>query len=201
VPPLRRLAAVLAAALVAGAVATARADDVPGSFSGHGVTFTYPSTWLHTPAAFSTEIGSALWIESFAPVPTTDPTDPTQATSSAQARDLVAVASYRTRVSITKKTLPRYRALIRSAVLQLAQQAHGALLGGPLRVTMGGFAGYRFEVTAMLPDSTMVQSRLVLAFNKRTEYFLNCQHVQNGPLSDEIEAGCDQVMQSFRVGK
>jgi hypothetical protein len=52
-----------------------------------------------------------------------------------------------------------------------------------------------------LPDASLVQSRLVFAFNKRTEYFLNCQHVQNGPLSDEIEAGCDQVAKSFRLGR
>ena len=41
----------------------------------------------------------------------------------------------------------------------------------------------------------------MFAFNKRTEYFLNCQHVQDGTLGDEIEAGCDQVAQSFRLGR
>jgi hypothetical protein len=195
--PLRRIAAVLAAAVVAGGVATARADDVPGSFAGHGVKFAYPSTWVEIPATFTTQIGSALWVESVAPLTATQPNE----VSATPTRDLVAVASYRTRVSITKKTLARYRTLIRMAVLQLALQAHGSVLSGPQRLTMGGLAGYRFEITATLPDSTVVQSRLVFAFNKRIEYFLNCQHVQDGPLSDEIDAGCDQVMQSFHLGK
>ena len=44
-------------------------------------------------------------------------------------------------------------------------------------------------------------SRLVLVFNKRTEYFLNCQHVKDGPLAAEIEGGCDQLIRSFRLTK
>jgi hypothetical protein len=192
----RRLVALLAAAAVAGCVATARAD-VPGSFSGHGVTFSYPSSWSHIPASFTTQIGAALWTESFAPVPSPDPTQPTQP----KARDLVVVASYHTNVSITKKTLPRYRRLIKAAVTQLAVQAGGTVVSGPQRSAVGKFAGYRFEVTATLPDGSLVQSRLVFGFNKRTEYFLNCQHVQNGTLGDEIEAGCDQVAQSFHLAR
>jgi hypothetical protein len=193
----RRLVAVFAAAAVAGCVASARADDVPGSFSGHGVKFSYPSSWSHIPATFVTQIGSALWTESFAPVPAPDPIQPAQP----RARDLVVVAQYHTNVSITKKTLPRYRRLIRAAVVQLAAQAGGTVVSGPQRSAIGKFAGYRFEVTATLPDATLVQSRLVFAFNKRTEYFLNCQHQQNGTLGDEIEAGCDQVRQTFRLGR
>jgi hypothetical protein len=197
VPRVRHAAAVLAAVAVAGGVASARADDAPGSFSGHGVKFTYPSSWSHIPATFVTQIGSALWTESFAPVPAPDPSQPSQP----KAKDLVVVASYHTNVSITKKTLPRYRRLIQAAVVQLAAQAGGTVVSGPQRSALGKFAGYRFEVTATLPDASLVQSRLVFAFNKRTEYFLNCQHVQNGPLSDEIEAGCDQVAKSFRLGR
>src|SRR5205085_1436170 len=79
---------------VAGGVASARADEVPGSFSGHGVKFTYPSSWSHIPATFVTQIGSALWTESFAPVPAPDPSQP----SVPRARDLVVVASYHTNV-------------------------------------------------------------------------------------------------------
>src|SRR5205823_3085491 len=126
-----------------------------------------------------------------------DPSQPSSSTPTA--RDLVVVASYHTNVSITKKNLARYRRLIQAAVTQLVAQAGGEVVGGPQRSTIGPFAGYRFEVTATLPDATLVQSRIVFAFNKRTEYFLNCQHAQNGPLTDEIEAGCDQVVHSFRL--
>jgi hypothetical protein len=194
---LRRAAALVAALAVAGGVASARADDVPGSFAGHGVKFTYPSSWSHIPASFVTQIGSALWTESFAPVQAPDSSQPSQP----KAKDLVVVASYHTNVSITKKTLPRYRRLIQAAVTQLAAQAGGTVVGGSQRSAIGKFAGYRFVVTATLPDGTLVQSRLMFAFNKRTEYFLNCQHVQNGTLGAEIEAGCDQVARSFRLGR
>jgi hypothetical protein len=205
-----RLAALGAAAVISLVATVARADDLPGQFGGHGVTFSYPQSWTHEPGTFQVQAGNALWTEFFGPVPaptTPPPADPSQPAPSppptdpptAPQQDLIAVASYRTNVSITKKNLPRYRPLIKLFVQQLTLQAHGQVLSGPTRVTMARLPGYRFQITALLQDGTTIESRLVLVFKKRTEYFLNCQHVQDGPLAAEVEAGCDQVMSSFRL--
>jgi hypothetical protein len=200
VPRLTRLAVLVAAALVAVGAASARADDVPGSFVGHGVTFSYPTAWLHVPASFEKQVGAPLWMESFGPIPVPNG-DPSQPAQTGPLPDLVTVASYRLRISVTKKTLPRLRPAIQALASSLALEAGGKLLGPAQRTRVGKFPAYRMDATATLQDATVVQSRLVFAFNRRTEYFLNCQHVQDGPLSDEIESGCDQVMQSFRLSR
>jgi len=71
---------------------------------------------------------------------------------------------------------------------------------GPSRVNLAHLPGYRFRLTVQLTDGTTIQSRIVFLFRKKTEYFLNCEYPQNDPLAPEIESGCDQVMQSFRLG-
>ena len=200
----KRIAAAFAATAAALVTMAARADDLPGAYAGHGVAFSYPAAWLHMPGQFDYQAGAPLWQEFFGPQPTQPaPTDPTQPTQPAQTmqRDLVAIASYKTNVSITKKNLGRYKTSIQVAILRLAMQSGGAVLSGPKRVTMGGLPGYRFQVTATVDGNTIVESRLVLVFRGKTEYFLNCQHLQNGPLATEIESGCDQLMQSFKVSR
>jgi hypothetical protein len=202
-----RIVATLAGAVIALAAATARADDLPGAYGDHGVSFSYPTAWLHVPGNFQVQSGSELWSEFFGPAPApaqppaTDPAQPQPAAPAAPLvlPDVVAVAAYRTNVSITKKNLPRYKQTIQLLVTQLVTRANGKMLSGAVRVTMGGMPGCRFEATAALTDGTLTESRLVLVFRKKTEYFLNCQHVQNGPLTADIAGGCDQLMQSFRV--
>jgi hypothetical protein len=196
----QRVAALVAAAIVAVAAATAGAAEAPGQFGGHGVSFSYPTAWQHMDAQFQVEVGSALWTEVFAPV--LSPADP-GALPAAPAgddrfSDLIAVAAYRIPVAITKKNLPRYRQAIQLTVQQLAQRANGQVLSGPTRVTMGGMPGYRFEVTMPAGD-TALDSRLTMVFKKKTEYFVNCQHLRDGALMAELSAGCDQLTQSFRV--
>ena len=194
----KRVAAAFAATAAALVTMVARADDLPGTYGGHGVTFAYPTAWLHVPAQFDVQTGTALWSEFFGPeqAPPTDPTQPAP-----MQRDLVAVAAYKTSISVTKKNLPRYKASISYWILRLATQAGGTVLQGPQRVSMGGMPGYRYEITANIDNGTMVESRIVLVFKGRSEYFLNCQHVQDGPLTAEIEGGCDQLMQSFKLLK
>jgi hypothetical protein len=196
----QRVAALVAAAIVAVAAATAGAAEAPGQYGGHGVSFSYPTSWQRIDAEFEVQVGSALWREIFAPVlaPTDPGALPEMPSGAEQYSDLIAVAAYRLPVTITKKNLPRYRHAIQSTVMQLAQQANGQLLTGPTRVTMGGMPGYQFEIT-MPAGGTSLDSRLVLVFKKKTEYFVNCQHLRDGALMAELTAGCDQLTQSFRL--
>jgi hypothetical protein len=205
----KRIAAAFAATAAALATMVARADDLPGAYGGHGVSFSYPATWLHSPGQFEVTAGTPLWQEFFGPqpaAPAPQPTDPSQPQPQPQPqpavqRDLVAVAAFHTNIAVTKKLLPRLKPVLALMVARLAAQTGGALLSGPQRITMGGMAGYRFQTTANLDPATTTESRLVFVFKGKTEYFLNCQHVQNGPLAAEIESGCDQVMTSFRLTK
>jgi hypothetical protein len=208
-PPLaKRTAALLCATLVAIVAAAARAvDQPPNTFKGHGITFSYPASWIEIPATFETQIGTALWTESVGPAPqVTPPPDPSQPPPSPTPqpdtanREIVTLAVYHISVALTPKNIGRYKPSIAAAAAQLAAQAHGRVESGPVRVNMGRLPGYRFQITATLADGTQISSRIVYVFRKKTEYFLNCEYPQNDPLAAEIETGCDQVMRSFRVG-
>lgn len=212
-PPLaQRIAAALSATLCLVATTTARADDQPpNTFSGHGITFSYPGSWIEIPATFEVQVGTPLWTESVGPVPqvptpappqpTPTPTPtPTPPPPAAAHPDLVTVAAYHVSVALTKKNIGRYKPYIAAAVTQLVAQAHGQVLSGPMRVNVARLPGYSFQVTIQMSDGTMIASRIVFIFRKKTEYFLNCEYPQNDPLGPEIDAGCTQVMQSFRLG-
>jgi hypothetical protein len=201
----QQIVALFAAALLAVTAASARADDLPGQWGGHGISFSYPTAWQHIAGQFQYQSGTALWTEFFAPIPPAappaDPNQPAPATTPTpdQVTDLVAVAAYRLPISITKKNLPKYKRLIQMTIVQLAAKAGGHMTTPAARVTMGKLPGYRFEVAVPTQAGTTLSSRIVLVFKKKIEYFVNCQYVQDGPLAAEVTSGCDQVMQSFHT--
>jgi len=206
----KRTAALLFATLFAVVAAAARADDQPpNTFKGHGVSFSYPGSWIEIPASFEIKVGTPQWTESIGPAPQVTspaPADPSQPQPSptpqpaATHPDLVTLAAYHIAVAVTPRNIGRYKQYIAASVAQLAAQAHGQLESGPLRVNIARLPGYSFRLTVQLSDGTTIDSRIVFLFRKKTEYFFNCEYPQNDPLAAEIETGCDQVMQSFRRG-
>lgn len=209
----QRLIAVVAALLIGGTAASARADEAPPAvFGGHGVTFSYPLAWQHVEGQFAIQAGRPLWSEFFAPpAPAPVPPDPNQppppagttpapAPTPAGVYDVVALSAFRLPFAIPKKLLPRYKASIQAAVAQLAQQGGGSLQRPGTRVVLGGMPGYRFEITMAGNAGETLESRIVVVFRKKTEYFFNCQTVKGGPLETEISTGCDQMTRSFRAG-
>jgi hypothetical protein len=207
------LAACLVAVLLALTAASARADDsAPAVFGGHGVTFSYPLTWQHIDGHYSVQIGAPMWSEFFAPLPPPvappDPTAPAPTPSPTPTppspgsfQDLVSISAYRITVSITKKTLPRYKSLIQQTVMQLVTRGGGSMLAPGTRVTLGGLPGYRFEIAVPTAAGATLQSRIIFVFKKKVEYFFNCQSLKDGPLAAELASGCDQLTRSFRAGK
>src|SRR2546422_661356 len=129
----RRLAMLCAAVLFAATVATARADDLPGTFVGHGVSFSYPTSWQPVQGQFRVRAGTPLWSEFFAPTPPVEPApapDPNQSAPGPQPganelNDVIAISAYRLPISITKKNLARYKQAIQSTVMQLTAQGGG----------------------------------------------------------------------------
>ncbi len=200
----KRFVALLAAVLVAVCAASARADAVPGSYSGHGISFSYPSDWLNLPATIEVQQGTPLWTESFAPIPQApapapgSPTPPATQPSAPMSTDLVIIAAYHLPFSITKKNIARYRNLVRVSTQVLLAQAGGQLVSGPTRISMGKLPGYRVDATATFAN-TAVDNRLVFGFRGHSEYFLNCENTHGGPLTAEIQSGCDQIMHTFRL--
>jgi hypothetical protein len=210
-PSLRkRTSAILVVALFAVVAATARAaDQPPNTFKGHGISFKYPTSWTEIPATFEIQIGAPLWTESIgpaAPVAPPAPADPSQPQPPATPqpdqthRPLVTLAAYHLSVSVTPKNIGRYKQSIAAAAAQLAAQAHGRVESGPVRIKMARLPGYRFQITATFTDGAQIRSRIVYVFRKKTEYFLNCEYLQDDPLAAEVETGCTQIMQSFRLG-
>ena len=207
-PAVKRTAALLFVTLFAVVAATAHAaDPAPKTFKGHGLSFNYPGSWNQMPATVVAQVGRALWWESIGPDPQSTPADSSQPqpTPTPQPdpghRSMVTLAAYHVSVAISPKNIARYKQAIAAAVAQLAAQLHGRVESGPVRVNMGRLPGYRFQLVATLSDGTVFRGRIVYIFKKHTEYFLNCQHLQDDPLSADIETGCSMIMRSFRLAK
>jgi hypothetical protein len=214
----QRLVAIYAAVVIAALAASARAEDLPGSYRGHNVSFSYPVTWWHVPASYRVQIGTPLWSEFFAPPPyvppppppppPTDPNQPAPPSPPAQEpappptadqfTDIVGISAYRLSLPITKTNLPRYKRLIQTTVLQLALRSGGQMLSAGKRVTTGGLPGYSFDVTLPSTDGKTLHNHIVMVFKQRLEYFVNCQYLVDGPLAAEVTAGCTQLTKSFR---
>ncbi|MFY9579017.1 MAG: hypothetical protein WAQ33_06810 [Gaiellaceae bacterium] len=206
-PSLRRSLAVVLAAAVAVVAASARADNQPSNkFNAHGVTFSYPASWLEFPVSYEIQIGKPLWIASIgpppqAPQPPANGSPPPSSQPASPSPNLVTLAAFHVSVAITKKNIGRYKKYFAVTVRQLAASLHGQLQSGPTRVNLASLPGYGFQITAQRGDGTILENHLVFAFKQKIEYFINCQHPQDDPLAPEIDSGCDQILRSFRPTK
>jgi len=204
-PPLRTLTAILAALALAVFAASARADaPAPATYNSHGVAFSYPGTWIELPVAYEIKIGTPLWVDTIGPPPQITPTNPPPASGSQPPvtnPDVVTLSAAHINVVFTKKNIGRYKKYFAASMAQIAASAHGQVESGPTRVTLGGLPGYAFRMTALSSTGLTVENRMVYLFKRKLEYFVNCAHPQNDPMTAEIESGCDQIMRSFRLTK
>lgn len=153
------------------------------TFTGNGVSFDYPSDWQQfTLTGTTAQSGSSLWTETVG----TDPIN------------FASVAGYTINIPITADNIAAQKDALSQQIKGLFQQAGGAMTGGPTDETMAGFPALGFTGTAKNPNGATVSSRLVLAFDGTTEYFVNCQFDDTGQTA--ILAGCDQIVSTFTVG-
>jgi hypothetical protein len=203
--PLRLAAALLVVVLAAPAACTSARDagtgpspaSSPGTgpasttpspaargrtFAGNGVSFSYPEGWRPlTLRDSSAAAGSPLWSR----------------TLGLDGRNIVTVSAFALDTPITGANLESRSASIRAQLESLFAQAGGALVGGPTPQPMGGLPGLSFTGTAKTPNGEPVHSRLVLAFDGATEYFINCQYDERG--REQIVSGCDLIVSTFTV--
>jgi hypothetical protein len=159
-------------------------EDAPaaGTYADHGVTFRYPPAWSTSKTVFTShQGGSALWSESFGPAP-----GPSQ----------VIVSGYR--INVDFASVPQAAALrqITQLVQQLASGAGGHIIDPPAPATLAGLDGFRSTFQATIGSAT-VTVELTIVFDGKDQYNIQCQYDEAS--FDEIDAGCRQVRDTFRL--
>jgi hypothetical protein len=153
------------------------------TFTGHNVSFQYPGSW--NPVQLGTKSasqGTPIWTEAFG----------------VNTASFATVAQYPENISITPSNIDQHTSELTTQMQNLFAQAGGSMQSGPTKMTLGGFPALGYSGTAVNPDAVSVKNRIVLAFNGKTEYLVNCQ--STGQSSGAIDAGCDQIIRTFTVG-
>jgi PsbP-like protein len=162
--------------------ASASASGSGQTFNGHGVSFQYPSDWK--PINISGESasqGSEVWSEAFG----------------IDDGNFALVRQYSVNLSITPSNIDQHTSELTTQIQNLFTQAGGSMQSGPTKLTMGGFPALGYSGTAVNPQAVSVKTRIVLAFNGTTEYFVNCQ--SSGSDTSALDTGCDQIVSTFTV--
>jgi hypothetical protein len=115
---------------------------------------------------------------------------------SADTYDLVIVEAYSVNQEVTADNLDAAEPQVTAFFEQLFGQMDGALESGPADVTLAGLPGLEYAGNGT-SDGTPIESRIIVAFDGTTEYFINCQHTAEG--SAEINQGCDQIVDTFAL--
>jgi len=110
---------------------------------------------------------------------------------------LVTLAAYHISVALTPRTSGRFKRNIAARSPNCAQ-TNGQVESGPIRVNL---RVYPATASGHRPAHRMAQQSRAASCSCSAEDrdFLNGVP-QNGPVGGEIESGCDQVTQSFRLG-
>ncbi len=151
------------------------------TFTGNGVTFDYPADWQEV------TLGEAA---------ATSSTPVWQETVAVAEFDFVNVAEYTLQTPVTADTIGDQTDALTASLEPLFTQAGGQLDSGPESTTMGGLPALEYTATVQAPGGQTVKSRLVLAFDGSTEYFVNCQATDQ--YMEDVLAGCDIVVSSFQ---
>lgn len=165
----------------------ASATGTPGTtgpegetFSGNGVSFAYPEGWDEfTVSETSASAGNELWNEAIG----------------IDDVNFVSIAGYEINIDITSDNIEEQAEPVGEQIGALFAQAGGDLVSGPDITELDGLPALAFVGTAVNPSGATVESRLVLAFDGMTEYFVNCQYDDQG--EREIVAGCDLILSTF----
>lgn len=165
------------------AVASPATTSAGQTYAQNGVSFQYPEGWQEASlAGASASAGSANW----------------SVIVKIDEVNFVAVEQYTINIPITADNIGDQQEALTSQISDVFTQAGGQLEAGPSQETLGGLPALGYTATALTPDGVEVRSRLLLAFDGTTEYFLNCQYTAEGEA--DILAGCSMIQGSFQLG-
>jgi PsbP-like protein len=175
--PIRvRPALLICLVVLAAGCGSERGDE---TFAGEGYSFTYPGEW--------DELKSEMGVQRGDPV--------SQATVGPGTHsDGLVVLVYRIPVSINEQNFMQFTD---AAAQDVAESFDGQILAGPTRLRVAGLPAFRLDVSST-NNGQALQSNMVFFFDGKTEYFLNCQLTQER--ADEMKRGCEQAVNSFKVG-
>ena len=169
---------VAAAAVLAGCGGSKSAAPEPksGSFrqSGFDITFDYPKDLIQTTQLeFGTRAGS----------------DAARAAVGIDRDNMILVSRYDLRRPVTTANVGAVKPEVDGVIRQLA----GSPMAGA-RIDVGGLPGYRYRVP--LPAPVGGVSRVYVLFDRKVEYFLNCQSTPES--RDRLDRACDRALDTLR---
>lgn len=144
--------------------------------SGFDITFDYPSDLTQTTELkFGTTAGSS---------------DAARAAVGIDRDNVILVSRYDLHSPVTLANVGAVKGEVDGVIKQLAGQAiDGA------RIDVGGLPGYRYRVPLGAPAGGV--SRLYVLFDKKVEYFFNCQSTPES--REQLDRACDQALQTLRL--
>lgn len=154
----------------------------PQTFAAHGVSFAHPEGWRPIEVgSIRTSVGHPLSRDAVG----------------IDGSNFVLVERYRVAISITDETFDRHRDALIQEWTQAVEHGGASVVGPVETIELDGLPGLRFGAAGVSGDGRPALSTMVLAFDGRTEYFVNCQRTEER--AAEMEAGCEQVLDTFVV--
>ena len=101
---------------------------------------------------------------------------------------MILVTRYDLRRAVTRTNVGEVRAEVDGVIKGLA----GRAVPGT-SITFGGLPGYRYRVPLQAPQGAI--SRLYVLFDRKVEYFLNCQSTPES--RDRLDRACDRALDTL----
>ena len=174
------IGALLATAVVAGCGGKALSEDTGTSSAqfqrqGFDITFRYPAALKEADdLIFGSTAGNS---------------DSARAGVGINKANVILVSRYDLRRPVTADNIAAVQAEVDGVIKSLA----GKSVRGR-RVGFGGLPGYAYTVPIGSPSGAV--SRLFVLFDKRVEYFFNCQSTPERRA--ELDGACDQALESLQ---
>jgi uncharacterized RDD family membrane protein YckC len=181
------LAGILAGLVILGLSVRVTTGEPSGQVSAtavptcRGVSFYHPARWLEGPAQ-EHDVGNAALCRTALFIGPSDG---------------IVVSAYRLLGPVTAANMGVITPTITSTVRRAAAEIGGRLSAGPQRTTVGGLPALRFQFPGRSYSGTPVTSTIVIAFDRSTEYEINCQ--QSRAHAAQVTWACGQILRTFRA--
>ena len=162
-------------------------DDTPGAgdgqrFSGHGVSFDYPTEWHDLgPASFEVNSGDVQWSESFG----------AQAGSSG-----AIVTEYALKKDVSSVSDAALQAELDRLFTSTVDQAGGDLTQPISPTTVNGIPGYQVSFTSTTGGTDLITD-MVLVFRGTQQWNIQCQYTTGD--QQDVLPGCRQIWDTFAI--